>query len=202
MFVFQIVGVNPPMSMTDENGDDNAGKHCIGDLLVIFLIQVRIFCSMMIQAMTRRRSQLETFGRTLRTRSSQCQARTRLIWTGSRPSMGTWSMIWTWLRWRISRGRSLEPTSLTTSTTALTKVCSILYVCLAFHCLETWNSYCERQRKLRAEYGTQKEVNRVIISSININFNPQQSQQQQNQRVGNLIPLVGDFGPVRRNKMH
>ncbi|KAI6242906.1 FIP1-like 1 protein [Aphelenchoides fujianensis] len=32
---------------------------------------------------------------------------------------------------------------------------------------ETWNLYCERQKKLRAEFGSQKEVNRAILGSIN-----------------------------------
>jgi hypothetical protein len=56
------------------------------------------------------------------------------------------------------------------------KVCFNNKFHLYLFLLETWNSYCERQRKLRAEYGTQKEVNRAIVSSININFNPQQQQ--------------------------
>lgn len=75
-------------------------------------------------------------------------------------------------------------------------------------CLETWNSYCERQRKLRAEYGTQKEVNRAIVNSININFNPQQSQQQQIPSTANyqgsgrqLISVVGPEVPQKANKM-
>jgi len=72
---------------------------------------------------------------------------------------------------------------------------------------ETWNSYCERQRKLRAEYGgNQKEVNRAITSSININFNPQQSQQQpilnvMNQGGRQLINLAGPEKPTKANKV-
>lgn len=38
-------------------------------------------------------------------------------------------------------------------------------------CLETWNMYCERQKKLRAEYGTQAAVNKALFSSINL-INP------------------------------
>lgn len=74
-----------------------------------------------------------------------------------------------------------------------------------FVCLETWNSYCERQRKLRAEYGTQKDVNRAIVSSININFNPQQSQQQQGnlsfQGGRQLINVVGPNKPQKVNNL-
>ncbi|VDN57283.1 unnamed protein product [Dracunculus medinensis] len=33
---------------------------------------------------------------------------------------------------------------------------------------ETWNSYCERQRKLRAEYGNQATANKVLFSSISL----------------------------------
>uniref|UniRef100_A0A915BQ32 Pre-mRNA 3'-end-processing factor FIP1 n=1 Tax=Parascaris univalens TaxID=6257 RepID=A0A915BQ32_PARUN len=38
-------------------------------------------------------------------------------------------------------------------------------------CEETWNMYCERQKKLRSEYGTQAAVNKAIFSSINL-INP------------------------------
>ncbi|VDD86324.1 unnamed protein product [Enterobius vermicularis] len=38
-------------------------------------------------------------------------------------------------------------------------------------CEETWNMYCERQKKLRAEYGTQAAVNKALFSSINL-INP------------------------------
>lgn len=35
-------------------------------------------------------------------------------------------------------------------------------------CEETWNMYCERQRKLRSEYGTQAAVNKALFSSITL----------------------------------
>ncbi|KAI6183976.1 FIP1-like 1 protein [Aphelenchoides bicaudatus] len=68
---------------------------------------------------------------------------------------------------------------------------------------ETWNSYCERQRKLRAEYGTQKEVNRAIVSSISINFNPQQPQSQQNLNTSfqGGRQLINVVGPAKPQKM-
>jgi hypothetical protein len=59
---------------------------------------------------------------------------------------------------------------------------------------------------LRAEYGTQKDVNRVIVSSININFNPQQAQQQTQSNINyqsgrQLINVVGPEIPQKASKM-
>ena len=58
---------------------------------------------------------------------------------------------------------------------------------------ETWNMYCERQRKLRAEYGTQKEVNRAIMNSVNLNVSTPQPPQMTIMSSGGrqLVNLVG-----------
>uniref|UniRef100_A0A0N5AI60 Pre-mRNA 3'-end-processing factor FIP1 n=1 Tax=Syphacia muris TaxID=451379 RepID=A0A0N5AI60_9BILA len=55
-------------------------------------------------------------------------------------------------------------------------------------CEETWNMYCERQRKLRDEYGTQSAVNKALFSSINL-VNP--VSQDTGGRQLQTIPIIG-----------
>ncbi|KAI6194196.1 FIP1-like 1 protein [Aphelenchoides besseyi] len=65
---------------------------------------------------------------------------------------------------------------------------------------DTWNLYCERQRKLRSEYGTQKDINRAILSGINVSFPIPQSG---NQMIGNQSgrQLVNVVGPEKPQKV-
>ncbi|CAD5225818.1 unnamed protein product [Bursaphelenchus xylophilus] len=66
---------------------------------------------------------------------------------------------------------------------------------------ETWNLYCERQRKLRSEYGTQKEINRVIMAGINLN-STQINIPNLNMSGGrHLVNLAGPERPQKANKM-
>lgn len=70
---------------------------------------------------------------------------------------------------------------------------------------ETWNLYCERQKKLRAEYGTQKDINKAIMSSINLNSSmPVNVTNLLNASSGGgrqLVNLAGPEKPQKANKM-
>uniref|UniRef100_A0A0R3RKV5 Pre-mRNA 3'-end-processing factor FIP1 n=1 Tax=Elaeophora elaphi TaxID=1147741 RepID=A0A0R3RKV5_9BILA len=56
---------------------------------------------------------------------------------------------------------------------------------------ETWNSYCERQRKLRSEYGTQASVNKALFSSITLSAPVSQSTTLTGGRQLQTIPILG-----------
>ncbi|VDN02704.1 unnamed protein product [Thelazia callipaeda] len=56
-------------------------------------------------------------------------------------------------------------------------------------CEETWNIYCERQRKLRSEYGTQAAVNKALFSSISL-ITPV-SQNNTSTNGPQVIPILG-----------
>lgn len=63
---------------------------------------------------------------------------------------------------------------------------------------DTWNQYCERQKKLRLEYGSQREINRAIMGSIHING----QQVQVNPQGGrHLVNLAGPEKPQKASKM-
>lgn len=86
-------------------------------------------------------------------------------------------------RWKIDRGGNLELILPTTLIMVSQKVCLplfpsyFLFICLLFlfccllHCClhsDSWNSYCERQKKLRVEFTSQAAVNKAIFSNIHL----------------------------------
>uniref|UniRef100_A0A0N4ZNS0 Pre-mRNA 3'-end-processing factor FIP1 n=1 Tax=Parastrongyloides trichosuri TaxID=131310 RepID=A0A0N4ZNS0_PARTI len=61
---------------------------------------------------------------------------------------------------------------------------------------ETWNLYCERQRKLRLEYGNnQAQVNQVLFSQMNGTGNSNTSNVNTNSSGRQLVSLVGAENP-------
>ncbi|KAM3723597.1 Pre-mRNA 3'-end-processing factor [Dirofilaria immitis] len=58
-------------------------------------------------------------------------------------------------------------------------------------CEETWNTYCERQRKLRSEYGTQASVNKALFSSITLVAPISQNTTLTGGRQLQTIPILG-----------
>ncbi|CAG9535296.1 unnamed protein product [Cercopithifilaria johnstoni] len=58
-------------------------------------------------------------------------------------------------------------------------------------CEETWNMYCERQRKLRSEYSTQAAVNKALFSSITLVAPVSQSTTLTGGRQLQTIPILG-----------
>ncbi|CAD5218422.1 unnamed protein product [Bursaphelenchus okinawaensis] len=66
---------------------------------------------------------------------------------------------------------------------------------------ETWNLYCERQRKLRTEYGNQKDVNRTIMSGISLNSTQINIPNLNTTSGRHLVNLAGPDRPQKANKM-
>uniref|UniRef100_A0A8R1TZX1 FIP1-like 1 protein n=1 Tax=Onchocerca volvulus TaxID=6282 RepID=A0A8R1TZX1_ONCVO len=58
-------------------------------------------------------------------------------------------------------------------------------------CEETWNTYCERQRKLRSEYGTQASINKALFSSITLVTPVSQNTTLTGGRQLQTIPILG-----------
>ncbi|OZC09586.1 hypothetical protein X798_03279 [Onchocerca flexuosa] len=58
-------------------------------------------------------------------------------------------------------------------------------------CEETWNTYCERQRKLRSEYGTQASINKALFSSITLVTPISQNTTLTGGRQLQTIPILG-----------
>ncbi|VDK71068.1 unnamed protein product [Litomosoides sigmodontis] len=58
-------------------------------------------------------------------------------------------------------------------------------------CEETWNMYCERQRKLRSEYSTQSSINKALFSSITLATPISQSTTLTGGRQLQTIPILG-----------